>query len=100
MPGKGSKSSSPPRRCDEHFCDRAVRGDRCRRRARIEHDAELAGGEIARVTLAVSPDFDRKRFVALGDDLQILLLVKRLAVVGQQDIARLQAVRRGVGAWC
>ena len=69
---------------------------RCR--PEVEHDAELAGGQFASGRPAVSPDLDGNRLVALGHDLEVVLLVQRLAVVSEQDIAGLQAVGRGVGA--
>jgi len=66
--------------------------------AGVEHDAELAGGQVAPGRPAVPPDLDANRLVALGHDLEIILLAQRLAVVGEQDISGLEAVGRGVGA--
>ena len=65
-----------PRR-HEHLLQLAIFGDRDRCRPGVDHDAELAGGQISPGRPAVSPDLDGDRLVALGDDLEVVLLVQR-----------------------
>src|SRR5208283_6167044 len=83
-----------PRRY-EYLLQLAVFRDRDRRRPGVEHDTELAGGQVSPGRPAVPPDLHGNRLFALDHDLEVVLLVQRLAVVGEQDISVFQSMRCG-----